>query len=158
MKIAQILALRFAMVLAFGLPLTDALSQQTQSIAGTYAIVSVQPFGTNPTGQMILGTDGRYSLLLARNTLPKIAAGVRDKGTPEENQAIVAGSIAHFGTYTVDVDKQNITFNIEASTFPNWNGVSFKRALKVSGDQLTYINSAPSNGGQPNEVVWKRLK
>jgi hypothetical protein len=128
------------------------------SVAGTYTIVSVEAFGDNARGVMTLGRDGRYSLILARQTLPKFAAGTRTKSTPEESKAIVDGSIAHFGKYTVNDKDKTITFNIEASTYPNWDGAVFKRALKVSGDTLTYTNAQPSDGGKPNDVVWKRVK
>jgi hypothetical protein len=38
---------------------------------------------------------------LNRADLPKFAANNRNVGTPEENKAIVQGSFAYFGTYTV---------------------------------------------------------
>jgi hypothetical protein len=135
-----------------------AAAQDAKSVAGTYTIVSVKAFGDNPRGQMTLGHDGRYSLILARTTLPKVASGVRDTGTAEENKAVVGGSIAHFGKYTVDAKDKTITFKVATSTFPNWDGATFKRPFKVSADQLSYTNSAPSSGGGATEVVWKRIK
>jgi hypothetical protein len=142
----------------FALPTVYADAQNVKDIAGTYMAVSSPPFGPNPRGQMILGNDGRYSLFLARAMLPKFEAGARSKGTAEENQAIIGGSIAHYGKYTVDDKEKVIIFNIEASTYPNWDGMTFKRPLKMSGDQLTYTNNSPSDGGSANDVVWKRIK
>ena len=66
---------------AFALPTWKAKAQDTKSVAGTYSAVLNAQFGDNARGQLILGSDGRYSLNLARATLPKIAAGARDKGT-----------------------------------------------------------------------------
>ncbi|AJG20326.1 hypothetical protein RR42_m2954 [Cupriavidus basilensis] len=83
---------------------------------------------------------------------------MRGKGTAEENQAIVGGSVFHYGKYVVDVKEKTITFNVEASTFPNWDGATFKRAFKVSGDQLTYTDNAPSDGSGAHDVIWKRVK
>lgn len=143
---------------AFALPVGSAAAQGTKSIAGTYTIVSVAQFGDNPRGQMILGQDGHYSIILARTTLPKVAANARDKGTAEENKAIVGGSTAHFGKYTVDTKEKIITFNVEASTFPNFDGSTFKRPFTVSGEQLTYTNKVLSSGGAAQDVVWKRVK
>ncbi len=143
---------------ALALPAGNAAAEGAKSVAGTYTPVSNAPFGDNPRGQLILGRDGHYSIILARATLAKVAADARDKGTAEENKAIVGGSIAHFGKYTVDAKVKTITFNVEASTFPNWDGTTFKRAFKVSGDQLTYTNNAPSGGGSAIDVVWKRVK
>ena len=143
---------------ALALSAGTTAAQNAKSVAGTYTAVTSAPLGANPRGQLILGRDGHYSLMLARATLPTVVAGARGKGTAEENQAIIGGSIAHFGKYTVDANGKAITFNIEASTFPNWDGTKFKRTLKVSGDQLTYTNNAPSDGSGANEVVWKRIK
>ena len=136
----------------------SALAQSVKSVAGTYAIASQPAFGDNPRGRLILGTDGRFVLMLARTTLPKFAAGARDKGTAEENKAVVAGSIANFGTYTIDAKDKTITLNIEASTYPNWDGSSQKRPLKVEGDLLSYTVGTPSGGGAPLNVTWKRMK
>jgi hypothetical protein len=143
------------LLVAFAAPV-DA--QTTKSVAGTYSVVKIPAYGENARGMLVLGADGRYSLIAGRTTLPKIAAGSRVKGTPEENKAIVDGSIAHFGKYTIDDGGKSITFTIEMSTFPNWDGTSQKRALKVAGDTLTYTVTSPSAGGPPNDVVWKRVK
>jgi len=140
------------------MPTANVAAQDAKTLAGTYAAVSNRAFGDNPRGLMILGADGDYSLILARATLPKVAAGTRDKGTADENKAVVGGSIAHWGKYTVDTKDNSITFNIDGCTFANWDGTSFKRPYRVSGDQLTYTNTAPSAGGGAFEVVWKRVK
>jgi hypothetical protein len=46
--------------------------------------------------------DGHFSLVNTRADLPKFASNRRDQGTPEENKAVVQGSIAYFGTYSVN--------------------------------------------------------
>ena len=160
MERRTLLTVASAAILGAGLLLAakPAAAQSMKSVAGTYSPVTVSAFGDNPRGQMILSPNGRYSIVLARATMAKIASGARNKGTPDENKAVVDGSIAHAGRYTIDDKGKAITFHIETSTFPNWDGTSQKRALKVSGDTLTYTVSAPSNGGAPNDVVWKRVK
>jgi lipocalin-like protein len=145
-------------IAALGFAAGDVAAQNMKSVAGTYAPVTVPAYGDNPRGQLILTPDGRYSIVLARVTMPKIAAGVRTKGTAEENKAVVEGSIAHVGRYTIDDGGKAITFHIEMSTFPNWDGTTQKRALMVSGDTVTYTVSTPSGGGPANEVTWKRIK
>ena len=146
------------LVAAFALPIGKAAEKDIDSVAGTYTPVLNAQFGDKARGQLILGSDGYYSLALARATLPKIAADTREKGTAEENKAIVGGSIFHFGKYMVDWQGQTITFNIEASSYSNWNGTTLKRTFKVVGDQLTYTNAAPSSGGPPQEVIWRRVR
>src|SRR5689334_8215852 len=106
---------------------------------------------------MILTPNGHYSIVITRRALTKIAAGARPKGTPEENKAIVDGSIAHYGRYTIEDGGKSITFHVENSSFASWNGTTQKRALKVSGDTLTYTVTAPSTGSNtPNDVTWRR--
>jgi hypothetical protein len=133
-------------------------AQTIKSVAGTYSAVTVPAYGEKPRGRMVLGADGNFSIIITRATLPKIAANSRTKGTAEENKAIVEGSIAYFGKYTIDDGGKAITFNIETSTFPNWEGTASKRAIKAAGDGFTYTVSAPSAGGPAADVVWKRIK
>lgn len=146
------------LIAAIALSTGNAAAQDANSLAGTYTLVSSAQFGDNPRGQLMLGPDGHYSIIIARATLPKVAAGSRVNGTAVENKAIIDGSIAHFGKYTVDANNKTITFNVEVSTFPNYDGRTFKRAFKISGNQLIYTNNAPSSGGAPNDVVWARVK
>ena len=83
---------------------------------------------------------------------------IRTKATDAENKAIVEGSIAHYGKYSVDDGGKALTFHVEVSTFPNWDGKPQKRMLTVKGDTLTYVVATPSTGGAPSEVTWKRVK
>ena len=149
-----------ASILCFTLAMLagDVFAQSVKTVAGSYAPVSVPAFGDKPRGTLILGADGRYALIVTRATMPKIASGIRTNATAEENKMVVDGSIAHYGTYTIDDGGNAITFHVEASTFPNWDGKPQKRPLKASGDTLSYTVTAPSAGGGPNEVVWKRIK
>jgi len=41
-----------------------------------------------------------------RADLPKFGSGSRLQGTPDENKAIVQGTVSSFGTYTVDEGKK----------------------------------------------------
>lgn len=146
-----------ALALAFAAG--QAAAQITaKTVAGTYAPVTVSAFGDKPRGQMILTPDGRYSIVLSRADLAKIASGKRTEGTADENKAVVHGSIAHSGRYTIDDGGKSITFHVETATFPNWNGGAQKRALKVAGDRLTYTVTAPSAGGPANDVTWQRVR
>jgi hypothetical protein len=108
---------------------------------------------------LIFSADGHYALVITRNDLPKFAAESRVKGTPDENKAVVAGSIAHFGRYSVDEKDKAIVYRIESSTFANWNGTEQKRPFELKGNQLRYTNPKPSAGGPPTgRVIWNRAK
>jgi Lipocalin-like domain len=156
--------------LGAALPWGDAVGQQNtlkEQLIGTWTYVSVDIvhpdgsrvplFGPNPQGLAIFDSNGRYLLLTARAGQPRFASSSRMGGTPEENKAVVQGSIAHFGRYTVNEADKTITFHIETSTFPNWNGVEQKRPITITGDELTWRTPA-STGGGTAEVVLKRAR
>ncbi len=155
------------LLLALAVPAGDAAAQSAKDLVGTWTVVSADNidasgnktpvFGPNARGSLIFDSNGRYSLNLARASLPKFASDNRTKGTAEENQAVVAGSLAHFGKYTVDEKDKAFTFHVETSTYPNWDGIAQKRPFTVSGDELKYGAAAASGGGRA-ELVWKRAK
>ena len=76
---------------------------------------------------------------------------------PEENKAIVLGSIAYFGTYSIDEATHVLTVNIEGSTFPNFTAGGQTRILSFDGDEVTYFNPTPSMGGSA-KVTYRRAK
>jgi hypothetical protein len=139
---------------------TPVDAQTMKSVAGTYTLVANKNFGDNPRGLMILTPDGRYSNMALRATLPKIASGNRTKATAEENKAILDGSVTHYGRYTIDDGGKTLTLHIESSSYPNWDGTTQRRPLKVAGDELSYsVPAAASSAGvAPSEIVWKRIK
>jgi Lipocalin-like domain len=55
-----------------------------------------------------------------------------------------------------EADK-SITFRIETSTYPNFNGTEQKLAFTLVGDELTYTVPAFSGGGTA-VAKWKRAK
>jgi hypothetical protein len=139
-----------------------------QQVQGSWTLVSVyveqngkkvEPLGAKPRGSMILTPDGRFSIILLRASLPKFASNNRIKGTAEENQAVVQGSIAHYGKYAVASEKEHtVILSNEGSTFPNWDGQDQKRIITVKGDEMSIINPTPSIGGGVAYVIWKRAK
>ena len=146
-------------VAALGLALctSTAVGQSAKDLVGSWTIVSAEAFGPNPKGLLIFEPDGRYSLMLMRADLPKYASNNRAQGTAEEYKAIGAGSISYYGTYSVD--GSNLILRIEHSSFPNWTGTEQKRTnLTLTGDELKYTNTAPSVGGPPAVLVWRRAK
>jgi hypothetical protein len=142
-----------------------AWAQPAKDLVGTWRLVSnvitrdgkkTDQFGPNPHGVLFFTGNGRYVLSIVRDGLPKFSGGGRMNGTDAENKAIVQGSISHFGTYSVDGDK--IVFHVEHATFPNWDGGTQARPLKLSGDDLSFFVAAASAGGGSSQVVWKRMK
>jgi hypothetical protein len=120
----------------------------------------VPGYGPNPMGTVIFTADGHYSLQIIRANRPKFAANSRVKGTPDENKAAIQGMISHFGTYTVNDADKSLTFRIEGSSFPNWDGTTQKRMITslTAGDELTWTNPMPSGGAPRAELAWKWVK
>jgi hypothetical protein len=120
----------------------------------------VPGFGPNPDGSLIFTADGHYSLQIIRYGRPAFASKDRLKGTADENKAAVQGMVSHFGTYTVDEANKTVTFRVTASSFPNWDETTQKRAVTAITDEvLTYNTPAPSTSGYVRaEVAWKKTK
>ena len=162
----RILALSTMALLCLGVALPGAAAAQTaKDLVGTWVMVSadtaradgsrVPTFGANPKGILIFTSDGRFIYLFSNADLPKFASNNRATGTPEENKAVVQGSIATFGTYSV-ADK-TLTIKVEHSTFPNWIGADQKRTVTITGDELKWTNAAGPAGGVV-ELAFRRAK
>jgi hypothetical protein len=158
-----------ASALIFGVFLSQESAAQTSAnnIVGTWTLVSVTLeqdgkktdfYGPNPQGQATYDANGRVSVITTRSDLPKFASSNRQTGTPEENKAIVQGSIAYFGTYTVDDGAKTLKYHLESCSFPNWNGLDRKSTFNISGDELIITNPMTSTSKGSDQVVWKRAK
>ena len=147
---------------------TNASAQAlAQQIVGTWIAVSqyvdqdgkkLEPFGSNPKGMVVYDSNGRFILVLQRATLPKFASNNRMTGTPEENRAIVQGSIAYFGRYTIDESNRKINLRYDGSTYPNWDGEDQTRLIELSGDELKIISPVSAVGGGIVHLVLRRVR
>src|SRR4030095_53988 len=103
------------------------------------------PFGPKPRGMVIFTPEGDFMQIHIASEVPKIANGNRMNATAEEYAGIMRGTIAQFGTYTVDEEKKQFTMKFTASTFPNWEGVSQTRSIDKLTDE-EFINTNPQVG------------
>jgi hypothetical protein len=114
--------------------------------------------GPNPAGILIFTADGQYSSQIVRtNNRVKFASNDREKGTPQEQKAAIEQIVTHFGTWSVDEGSKTLTFRIEASSFPNWDGTIQKRTITAlnPNDVLTYTSTTPATGTLPIMLAWK---
>ena len=75
----------------------------------------------------------------------------------KDSKAVVAGSLAHFGTYVVGEDK-SFTFQIERATFPNWEGKNNKRSFVIAGDELRFKDPhAPGRQGGSDHLPAREV-
>ena len=117
----------------------------------------VETWGPDAKSIMIFQNNGRVATIVTRADLPKFASNNRATGTADENKAVVQGSIAYFGTYSVDEANKKLSMRLEGSTFSNWTGTTQTRTIALSGDELTQSLPAGSAGGTV-EIKYKRAK
>lgn len=138
-----------------------------EQLVGTWIYVSstiTRPDGTktdrpNLKGIVIYTSDGHFALVSARADLPKLASNDTARATAEEAQAVVAGSIAYFGTYTVNEVDKVVIANVEAGTFANLVGGPEQRRIitSLTADELRFTNPR-TPAGVTLEFVWRRAK
>jgi hypothetical protein len=117
------------------------------------------PFGPKPRGMVIFTPAGDFMQIHIASEVPKIANGNRMQATPEEYAGIMRGTIAQFGTYTVDEDKKTFTMTFTASTFPNWEGISQTRSIdKLTDDEMINTNPQVGAGRGSAYNLYKRGK
>jgi hypothetical protein len=140
-----------------------------EQLVGTWTLISVDniypngsighPYGDNPVGIMTFDISGNYSIQILKALRPKVASGDKNKCTPEENAALVQGNNSHFGKYYVDEAGGAITFKIEHAFYPNWEGTEQKRSYTYKGNELRYVVTQTTQGGESiiAEVAWRKL-
>ena len=150
--ILAITALGFVVSANFATAQTKSLKDQ---LVGTWSLVSWeqvnkdgtkrQDFGQTPKGVTTFDAAGHVFTMYARPDLPKIASDDRTKATPQEAQAINAGTLAYFGTYTVDEPTKTITLQMESTTYPNQLSAPQRRVIStLTADELKFSNPTPT--------------
>ncbi len=168
-SMSRIMTVLLALILAVGLLADDAAAQQKslkKQLVGTWSFVSSTGksadgsplWGSNPRGLLVFAENGRYSSFIGRSGRSKYASNNRLKGTPEEHKATVQGSIASFGTYTINEKDKSFTVRFEGSTYPNLEGTEQTRPVTIKGDELRIHNPSPTFGGPPTDLLYKRAK
>jgi hypothetical protein len=156
---------------SFALPATTALAQQQSlkdQLVGAWTLISavdvradgsrVNPWGADPKGAYTFDANGLFVQVVMRSDLPKFAK--RAEGTPEQNRAVVQGSISYYGTYSINEADKIIDVHINGSSFAAANDTDAKRIIaSLTADEMTIINLTTSTGADvKSESVWKRVK
>lgn len=155
--------------LGLGSPHGNAIAQQEslrEQLVGTWTYVSSTAklpdgsplWGPNPKSLLIFTDNGRFSWQVFRSDRPHIASNDRRNASPDENKAIMLGSLAYFGTYSVNEADKTLTSRIEGATFPNSEGEEQKRIItRLTVDELRYANPETTLGASI-EAVWRRVR
>ena len=156
----------FTKLVLLSLPLVGFATPSPPMLEGTWALAyadvihpdgtRARDFGDTPKGILQIDREGRYSIFIFNAARPKFAAGERNKGTADEFRAAVLGSSSHYGSVSADTAAGTLTFRIEGSTYPNWEGTTQVRKYELVGDVLSYKVPPRENGDVPI-TGWKRL-
>jgi len=164
--------LRLSAIAVLGLALLpgSAVSQQKslkEQLVGTWIYVSstaTRSDGTkierpNLRGAVTYTSDGRFFFITTSTDIPKLVSNDPSRPTPEEAMAVAAGSIAYFGTYTVNESDKVIAAQVETSTFANLVGAPNQRRIitSLTDDKLRFTNPR-TPAGLTLEFVWQRAK
>lgn len=134
-----------------------------EQLVGSWTVISheslrpdgsrVPVYGVAPQGIAMFDAGGHFVISVMHADRCTYAADHPAQGTAEENRITAARTMTYFGTYTVREAEPIIDIDIEASSFPNWNGARQTRGFSIAGDELTLTVEAL--GGHA-EVKWKR--
>jgi hypothetical protein len=146
----------------------SAEAQSPNKVLGTWRMISAQldpegrnvpAYGPNPSSLLVFTEDMHVIEVMTDSTVPRFASKARGGGTPEENQAAMAGSIGWFGIYTVDENGELSGDHVEGSTFPNWVGDTRTRKdiqIIVDGDRMLETFIRPE--GTKIVITWQRIR
>jgi hypothetical protein len=170
MKSRTILVLSATASFALALLSSNVMAQTKslkEQLVGAWTVTSqeqvrkdgskVERFGANPKGIAIFEANGLFVTILARPDLPKLASN--DPMNPSPAEALAVGSLAYFGTYTVDEPSKTILLKLEASTLPNQLGFEGKRVINtLTADELKYTNTTAVGDLGPVVTSYRRAK
>jgi hypothetical protein len=114
-------------------------------------------YGSSPAGRLMIDGDGRYTLQIFKSERRSFASGDKARGSADEYASAMLGASTHYGVLEVDSKQGQLTFRIEHSSFPNWEGTVQMRQYTLEGDVLTYRVPARPDGSVPLSV-WRKLE
>ncbi|WP_037461055.1 lipocalin-like domain-containing protein [Skermanella stibiiresistens] len=134
---------------------TWQMTAATVEVNGTTSL----PYGSEPQGKLVFTSDLHFVEFLHDPRIPRFKSNERGKGTDEENRAVMAGTLALYGRYTVDARGDFSGNTVEGSSFPNWIGdVRTTNELKMEVDGNRMIEKFQRPGGAKVTIVWERVR
>ena len=143
-------------------------SEKLVSLRGTWEMVSAYEiktdgtrttnYGERPLGLLTVDGKNRYNMQIFRVGRLAFASGDKARGTSEEYRQAVVGSSTHFGRVKIDRTKHELLFDVEAASFPNWEGKRQVRDYTYSDGLLSYaVPASASSSGIVAHSVWRRV-
>jgi len=96
--------------------------------------IEVDPLGTDPIGNLILGEDTHYAFTMMRKGRSTYQNGDVLGGTSEEKIEAAQGYVSFGGRWSLDYS--TILFTVTYSLFPNWVGGRQRRHVNLENGLL----------------------
>ncbi len=137
----------------------------TNKLVGTWKLVSASsvtrdgernetPYGPNPTGFLIYGTDGRVTAMISYGGRKPLSVG---GGQMEEQAEAFKTFLAYAGRYTLNGDQ--VIHSVEISSIQNYVDKELVRSVKFEDDRIILATPPTRVNGkiQTIELTWRRL-
>ena len=114
-------------------------------------------YGEHPKGLLFVDHAGRYSIQIFKAGRPPFASGDKARGTAEEYSTDLIGISTHIGRVTIDQARHQLFFDVDAASFPNWEGKRQVRDFTYENGLLSYAVPASASGSSTIAYsVWRR--
>jgi Lipocalin-like domain len=116
-------------------------------------------YGEHPIGLLMVDADGRYNMQIFRANRPAFASGDKARGTPDEYRVALVGISTHIGKVSIDEAHHQLIFDVQAASFPNWEGKRQVRDFTFKDGLLSYsVPASASGSGTVAYSLWRRAK
>jgi hypothetical protein len=132
-----------------------------EQLVGSWSLVkNCEEFPDGKKNCAPLGPNLKGLLMFDANSFSfQMIGGDRAKTT--DPRSPVGPLVVYFGTYSTNDSDKTLTYHIERSSWPNFEGQDQKRIVTIKGDEMSYKAQAPINSPQgafvPN-LEFKRIK
>jgi hypothetical protein len=114
------------------------------------------PAGKDAVGRLTYDAGKRMSAQVMQRGRPVTAFNgprLSPSATTEDLQRVIAGYMAYYGTYDIDVKSSTVIHHVEANLNPNGVGRVLKRGYAFEGNRLVLTNDV---AGARIRIVWDR--
>jgi len=142
-----------------------AAAHDRPTIIGTWELLSlydensgdeVDVFGPTPKGRLTFDKAGFFSFLILTST-PLISPRANRSTAPMTPASVGPGTLAYYGTYTVD-ETQTIRFHIAHGLTDAWKNAVREATFDLSADRMSFVSSFASlTGSDYSHLTWRRL-
>jgi hypothetical protein len=149
---AVVLALCAAVIAA-----PPANAGASKSLVGTWRLISfedaedgkiIRRFGEKPIGLFVYTADGHVIIQIANPANPACIAPGKKSGpgkkddlalpacSPEQMQPLLDGTVAYWGTYTVDMAAGDVIHHVVSDLSNGYGGTDQRRPFRLNGNRL----------------------